>query len=117
MLQVVPKRLDRAGLAVYITNTTQRKSRRLYTDIYNDSVKSMASKTIMIQESTYNKLLLLKSGGESFNDVILRLISQQQDLMKYAGLLSEKEADMLENVFDDIERANDAADSARDLGD
>ncbi len=78
---------------------------------------SMGSKTIMIQESTYNKLLQLKQGGESFNDVILRLISQQQDLMKYAGLLSEKEADMLEDIFDDIEKANDVADSAKDLGD
>ncbi len=75
----------------------------------------MASKTIMIQESTYNKLLQLKTAGESFNDIILRLLSQQQDLMRYAGLLTEKEADMLEDVFDDIEHENEVADSIKDV--
>ncbi len=75
----------------------------------------MASKTIMIQESTYNKLLQLKTAGESFNDIILRLLSQQQDLMRYAGLLTEKEADMLEDVFDDIEHQNEVADSIKDV--
>ena len=75
---------------------------------------NMASKTIMIQEDTYNKLLQLKKGNESFNDVILRIISQKQDLLRYAGLLSEKEGELLEDALDDIEAEMDEADHERD---
>ncbi len=77
----------------------------------------MASKTIMVQEDTYNKLLQLKRKNESFNDLILRIISQKQDLIQYAGLLTPSEGDRLEQAFDDIEAANERADRERDQGD
>jgi predicted CopG family antitoxin len=70
----------------------------------------------MIQEDTYNKLVRLKRGNESFNDVILRIIAQKQDLLKYAGLLTEKEGEMLEAAFDDIEAEMNEADRERDGG-
>ncbi len=77
----------------------------------------MASKTIMVQEDTYNKLLQLKRKNESFNDLILRIISQKQDLMQYAGLLNSSEGDQLEQALTDIEAAMDRADHERDQGD
>ncbi len=73
----------------------------------------MASKTIMVQEETYNYLLKLKRGNESFNDIIMRLILQAQDLTPYFGLLTEAEADAIENAIDEGRAANDAADEGR----
>lgn len=77
----------------------------------------MGSKTIMIQDDTYNKLVKLKQGNESFNDVIQRIISQKQDLLRYAGLFTENEGELLENILDDIRKEMDEADSAREIGD
>ncbi len=77
----------------------------------------MAAKTIMVQEDTYNKLLALKRKNESFNDLILRIISQKQDLIQYAGLLTSSEEDRLEKAFDEIGEANERADRERDQGD
>lgn len=73
----------------------------------------MASKTIMIQEETYQHLLQLKKENESFNDLILRLIYQKQDLRPYFGLLSEREGNELEKAIDDARKTNDLADQKR----
>lgn len=73
----------------------------------------MASKTIMIQEETYQRLLQLKKENESFNDLILRLIYQKQDLRPYFGLLSEREGKELEKAIDDARKTNDLADQKR----
>ena len=59
-------------------------------------------------------MVQLKKGNESFNDVILRIISQKQDLFRYAGLLSDKEGELLETALDDIEAEMDEADHDRD---
>ncbi len=72
----------------------------------------MASKTIMIQEDTYKKLLRFKQENESFNDVILRLISQKQEFRPYFGLFSE-EGDEIEKVIAESQKANDLADIER----
>jgi predicted CopG family antitoxin len=76
----------------------------------------MGSKTIMIQEDTYNKLVQLKQGNESFNDVIQRVISEKQDLLRYAGLLTEEEGELLESALNDIRKEMDQTDFARELG-
>jgi predicted CopG family antitoxin len=73
----------------------------------------MASKTIMIQEDTYKKLLRLKQGNESFNDIILRLIYQKQDFRPYFGLFS-KEGDEIEEAITESQKANDLADIERE---
>ncbi len=71
----------------------------------------MTSKTIRLTEDTYNKLLAIKRANESFNDLILRIIGQKQDLLPYAGLLTPSEGDRLEKAFDEIGEANERADS------
>ena len=72
----------------------------------------MASKTIMIQEDTYKRLLRLKQENESFNDVILRLIYQKQEFRPYFGLFSE-EGDEIEKAIAESQKANDLADIER----
>ena len=69
----------------------------------------MTSKTIMIQEETYNRLLQLKHENESFNDLILRLIYQKQDLTPYFGLLPEEECDVIDKAIDEARNLNDLA--------
>ena len=73
----------------------------------------MASKTIMIQEETYQRLVQLKRENESFNDVILRLIYQKQDLIPFFGLLSEKEGEELEKAIEEARKSNNFADQQR----
>ncbi|TFG05974.1 MAG: hypothetical protein EU536_00090 [Promethearchaeota archaeon] len=73
----------------------------------------MASKTIMIQEETYNRLLQLKRENESFNDLILRLINQKQELTPFFGLFSKREGDLIEKAIDEARKENDLADQLR----
>ncbi|MDO9033606.1 MAG: antitoxin VapB family protein [Methanoregula sp.] len=45
-------------------------------------------KTITIRDDTYHSLLILKEGGDSFSDVINRLVSKKnRDIREYAGAL------------------------------
>jgi predicted CopG family antitoxin len=74
---------------------------------------NMASKTIMIQEDTYSKLAKLKHENESFNDVILRLIQQKQDIEPYFGLFSNIDPDEMDKAFDELEEEMDEADRSR----
>lgn len=74
----------------------------------------MASKTIMIQEETYNRLLQLKRENESFNDLIMRLIYQKQEITPFFGLLSEEESDIIEKAIDEARKLNDIADQQRE---
>jgi predicted CopG family antitoxin len=47
-------------------------------------------KTITIRDDTYHTLLSLKEGGDSFSDVIDRLIStKNRDIRDYAGALRD----------------------------
>ena len=73
----------------------------------------MASKTIMIQEITYNKLQKLKQKNESFNALLLRLMERQQDLTPYFGLLSEQEGKALEYALDEERKRMNGADKVR----
>jgi len=55
----------------------------------------MASKTITISEEAYDRLKSRKEENESFTDVINKL-TRERSLMEIAGILSEDEADRLE---------------------
>ncbi len=73
----------------------------------------MASKTIMIQQETYEKLKRLKRGNESFNDLILRLVDKKQDLNPFFGILSEKEGDVIDHTLSQVRISMDKADNLR----
>ena len=55
----------------------------------------MGSKTITISEEAYQRLKSRKDENESFTDVINKL-TRERSLMEIAGILSEDEADRLE---------------------
>lgn len=74
----------------------------------------MASKTIMIQEETYNKLLKLKKNSESFNDVIEKLIAKEQDLKPFFGIFSKEDGDKIDKAIEELTKENDDADKERD---
>ena len=73
----------------------------------------MASKTIMIQEGTYLKLLQLKKDTESFNDVISRLIYQAQELEPYFGMFDANQGKIIEEAINEARQANDLIDNQR----
>ena len=55
-------------------------------------------KTITIRDDTYEKLVRLKRDGESFSDVIERLIEQKDfDISRYFGIL--KDSEVLERIL------------------
>jgi len=56
-------------------------------------------KTITIQDDTYEKLARLKRNGESFSDVIERLIEQRDfDISRYFEILRDSE--VLEKILE-----------------
>ncbi len=56
-------------------------------------------KTITIRDDTYEKLARLKRNGESFSDVIERLIEQKDfDISRYFGIL--KDSEVLEKILE-----------------
>ncbi len=56
-------------------------------------------KTITIRDDTYEKLTRLKRNGESFSDVIERLIEQKDfDISRYFGIL--KDSEVLEKILE-----------------
>ena len=58
----------------------------------------MATKTISITEEAYQRLKMKKEQNESFTDVINR-ITGRRSLLELAGILSNKEADKMEQVI------------------
>jgi|Deesub1362B_J571_1020462.scaffolds.fasta_scaffold00166_4 predicted CopG family antitoxin len=59
-------------------------------------------KNIVLRDEVYNKLSKMKRGGESFSDVILRLLEEKREksletLERYAGSLAE--SDLFEIVM------------------
>ena len=55
----------------------------------------MATKNISITEEAYDRLATLREGNESFSEIIKR-ITHARDLMQFAGILSTRTADELE---------------------
>ncbi len=65
-------------------------------------------KTISIRDEVYNKLAEMKEEGESFSDVIEKLLKRKNtDIKKYFGILRDSE------VLDEIEKCLKARKSAR----
>jgi len=58
----------------------------------------MATKTISLDEEAYERLKAHKRDGESFSDVVKR-IAGERSWMEVAGLLSEDDAEELEEVI------------------
>ena len=63
----------------------------------------MAAKTISITEEAYERLASKKKEKESFSDVINR-ITNKVDIMSIAGILTEKEAEKLEENIKDLRK-------------
>ncbi len=55
----------------------------------------MSTKTISITEEAYERLKARKEHNESFSDVIVK-ITKKGNIMDFAGMLTDKEADELE---------------------
>ncbi|WP_456369476.1 antitoxin VapB family protein [Geoglobus sp.] len=65
-------------------------------------------KTISIRDDVYNRLLEMKGEGESFSDVIEKLLERRNtSISKYFGILRDGE------VLDEIEKCLESRKSAR----
>jgi len=68
----------------------------------------MHEKTISIRDDVYNKLVEMKEEGESFSDVIEKLLKRSRtDIKRYFGVLKDSD------VLDEIERCLEKRKSAR----
>lgn len=63
----------------------------------------MATKTISITEEAYERLANKKEKNESFSDIIIK-ITGRGSLLDLAGLLTEKEAEELEESLKEIRK-------------
>lgn len=67
----------------------------------------MGTKTITIMEDAYKILASRKSKDESFSEVIRKMGSEKQDIMKFAGTwenISDKEAEDMKKRINSIRR-------------
>ncbi|ACP54381.1 antitoxin VapB family protein [Saccharolobus islandicus] len=63
------------------------------------------AKTITISEEAYKLLLKEKRDGESFSDVIVRLIKgNRREVMDYAGIWSDMNDEESNKLFKDLEK-------------
>jgi len=65
----------------------------------------MRVKTITISLKAYEALLREKRAGESFSDVILRLVKSRDRILDLAGAWSDINEDEIEKVFRSIREA------------
>ncbi len=66
---------------------------------------SMGVKTITISLEAYEALLRIKKPGESFSDVILRLVRKHRSLIDLAGVWRDISDEDLYEVFKEIKEA------------
>lgn len=67
----------------------------------------MGTKTISITEEAYDVLKSWKEDRDSFSSVILKL-GKKQDLLKFAGFLSDKRAkELKESISESRKRSRD----------
>lgn len=73
----------------------------------------MSTRTISITEEAYERLRAKKEVRESFSDVIVR-ITKKGNIMDFAGMLTEKEADEMEkNIRESRKRSVLRAENVR----
>jgi len=77
-----------------LSGDVTRVRRKIY--IYVSVCKCMATKSITITEEAYERLRQSKREAESFSRVIKRLTSNAAGLLRFAGSISDEEADRLE---------------------
>jgi len=64
-------------------------------------------KTITITDEAYKRLKARKGKNESFTDTIIKITAPKIDLTKYAGILTEKEADKLESRIAELRKESE----------
>ena len=65
-------------------------------------------KTITITDEAYKKLKMLKERDESFTNAIIRMAGRRADIAKYAGILTEKEADELKSRINAMRKESES---------
>ena len=72
------------------------------------------SKSVRLSEEAYDRLKSLRHEDETFSEVVLRLAGEES-LLELAGLLSDEQADTLENAVEERrERRRDGLESVAD---
>ncbi len=61
----------------------------------------MVTKTLTITKDAYEQLKMLKKPDESFSKVIKRITADKQDIMQFAGILS----DMSDKDFEEMKQS------------
>ncbi|MBI2550307.1 antitoxin VapB family protein [Candidatus Woesearchaeota archaeon] len=61
----------------------------------------MVTKTLTITKDAYERLKMLKRPDESFSKVIKRITEDKQDIMRFAGILS----DLSEKDFEEMKQS------------
>jgi predicted CopG family antitoxin len=68
----------------------------------------MGSRTVALQDSTYERLKAARRQGESFTEAVDRLLEgKEPSLLDFVGLIPKKDADELGRVIEGM-RADDA---------
>lgn len=65
----------------------------------------MGTKTISIMEDAYKILATRKSKGESFSEVIRKMASGKQDIMRFAGTwkdITDKDAEKMKRDIENL---------------
>ncbi|QIW23782.1 antitoxin [Sulfolobus sp. S-194] len=64
------------------------------------------AKTITISEEAYKLLLSEKREGESFSDVIIRLVKngKKRNIMDYAGIWANMSDEEVDKLFKDLDK-------------
>ncbi len=62
----------------------------------------MVTKTLTITKDAYERLKVLKKPDESFSKVIKRITEDKQDIMRFAGILSDLSDEDIEEMKQSI---------------
>lgn len=70
--------------------------------MFVNTVVLVGVKTITISLEAYEALLRVKKSGESFSDVILRLVRKYKSVMDYAGLWKDVSDEEVNKIFEEV---------------
>ena len=62
----------------------------------------MVTKTITVTKDAYEQLKALKRPEESFSETIKRVAGSKQDIMRFAGILSDEEAEEMKSAIKEM---------------